>query len=151
MDLKVRKLLDSSEFNTIDGNTYLGKLVIFSTRYPELVIDIEKYCKENPCEVNVENSKGWTPLFIAADRKNYKVLRVLLENGANVNYVSTYGNVMSITIGRKYLEINKLLLEYDCLPNALYDHKRPRLSINKEETKEYNKIVANIGLLMLQC
>lgn len=37
--------------------------------------------------VNVKNSKGWSPLCISLQQKNTSITRMLVENGANVEYL----------------------------------------------------------------
>ncbi|MBT0606530.1 ankyrin repeat domain-containing protein, partial [Campylobacter lari] len=44
-----------------------------------------KVLLENEAVVDYKNSFGKTPLFYAVEYNNYKVAKLLLENGANVN------------------------------------------------------------------
>ncbi len=55
-----------------------------------------------------------TPLIRAIFRNNIRLVKLLLENGANVNYVNALGNTPLLLLCKNYnnLEMLKLLLEY---------------------------------------
>lgn len=45
-----------------------------------------KILLDNGAKVNLQNTNQETPLYLAVRRQNYDCVRLLLENGANVNY-----------------------------------------------------------------
>lgn len=79
--------------------------------------------------INKKNTKGWTPLMLACRHgttySNIKTIKLLLDNGANVNAQSLRGYT-TLLIASTYSnddssnEIVKLLLSYGADPN-LYD------------------------------
>ena len=68
-------------------NATIDKAYINLLHYAVIKNDIEKAkCAiEKGAKVDAKNPNGMTPLYIAALRKNYNVLELLIQKGANVN------------------------------------------------------------------
>lgn len=93
---------------------------------------IKTLIKQNLCPNNHNNYKS--PLTIAFEKNNYKMIDILLENGADPNSKLVYGS-KEIT-----------LFKYSCLKNNFELVKRLVLSKkfnSKEEKKEVLQIVLN--------
>lgn len=45
------------------------------------------------CDVNATDHAGWTPLHEACNFGHLDIVGLLLENGADINYRSSYGGI----------------------------------------------------------
>lgn len=66
--------------------TFFMRLVNLSNKNPKLYDIIEEYCKENPSEINKLDHDGLSAIIMASINKNTNVVKILCDNGANVNY-----------------------------------------------------------------
>lgn len=83
-DEKLTRLINLSD--SINGNNYLHKAVI--DQVPELVC----YFIGKKININCQNKYKETPLIIAIKLKNKSIIKILLDNNANVNLVDIYGH-----------------------------------------------------------
>lgn len=81
---KLTRLINLSDKET--GNNYLHKAVI--DQVPELV----NYFIGKNIDINKQNIFKETPLIIAIKIKNKSIIKLLLDNKANVNIVDIYGH-----------------------------------------------------------
>lgn len=85
------------------GFTFLHHLIRLACKYPELGIVISKYLKLYPEEINKVNDKGWTALHIAAINRENNIIRILTENGADINMQNNNGDtalMLALTCSR---------------------------------------------------
>lgn len=100
------------------GFTILMHLVLLTHEYPELCTTIRKYCKKYPEEVNKVNTENWSALMIATRnicyKSNIKVVKILLENGADPNIRTrnrdTVLTLSIVDINNKTYKLVELLL-----------------------------------------
>lgn len=117
----------NNEYNCSDdvksnNFTKLMYLIVSGNNYDT----ISNYLSDNSHEVNIKNSKGWTPLMILCANNNIydvKLIYLLINNGANVNMKNNDGyNALMITSMSKYnqnkLRIIKYLIFSDIDVNA---------------------------------
>jgi len=70
-----------------NGNTPLH--IAAQNGHTEICAFLIESCK---CDVNIQNSKGQTPLHMAVEFGVYYTIKVLLDNGANKDIVNEEGN-----------------------------------------------------------
>ncbi len=116
---------------SIKQKEYLLNSIKFN-RYNEVESFIRKFNPKLNFWINY-NFHNLTPLLVACQYWNYKIIKLLLDNGANPNYTSESGyNPIMVTIDniqdsiqsntfaheRKRFNIAKLLLDYGASPNC---------------------------------
>jgi ankyrin repeat protein len=79
---------------------------------------------ENGAEINIKQRDPYyddnetTPLFLATEKGEIQIVKVLLENGANPNIEVTNNKPIEIAIKKNRLDIALLLLSYNAVVNA---------------------------------
>ena len=68
-------------------------------------------------DVNTQNHEKQTPLHLAFDRKDYAIVKLLLENGANVDAKDSYGTPLHKACLLGKLEMVKILLKHNANVN----------------------------------
>jgi len=95
-----------------ESNLYRAAVIGDLAEVKRLVVD----CGANP---NIQSAvDGGTPLHVAADRGYLRIVKFLLEHGANPNMKNNYGNTplhFAATYGHP--EVAELLLEHGANPN----------------------------------
>lgn len=115
--------------NIIDHNINLIELLLKNGTDPNephdapplvLACDIEdiniiNLLLENEADINLPDVTGRSPLQFAVFKKNYEITKLLLEKGADYNYVNLYGDNFVPALALKYStnDIIDLLLQYD--------------------------------------
>ncbi|XP_050436131.1 caseinolytic peptidase B protein homolog [Adelges cooleyi] len=66
------------------------------------VLDLVRYLKDNPKEVNNRHKYGWAPLHVAAVKDKYRHLETLLKCGADPDIGDGFSNVFNVS--RKFNE-----------------------------------------------
>ena len=69
--------------------------------------------QESPELINHTNSKGFSPLILAAYHGQKKLVKLFLENGADVNYAYHQGTALHASVFKGEIEIVEMLLDYD--------------------------------------
>jgi ankyrin repeat protein len=74
---------------------------------------VKKLVEADPAIVNIQNSDGETPLFVAVHEEHPEIVTYLIENGADVNHKSTKDGwtVLHIACFLKNAEIVNILLD----------------------------------------
>lgn len=134
------------------GFTILMHLVLLTHKYPSLCTTIRKYCKKYPEEINKVNAENWSALMIATRnicyKSNIKVVKILLENGADPN-ISTRNTDTALTlsfvdINNKTCKLVKLLLRsnisQDDMNNGLFHISRDLIYDYVENSPYYLSI-----------
>lgn len=149
MDLNnIRNILEPEEKYKLDNYkvyTFLGYLVYFAKKYKELYSYIDTYCKKFPNEVNINNDRQWTPLLIAAYYDQNEVAKILLENGANINFINKYHNT-AIMFCNDNFELMRILLDYDAA-NIPTMYKSINYPSFKKHINVYQNLIEKITLL----
>ena len=81
------------------------------------------------CPVDLQDEKGYTPLFHAVKYGSLPVVIALVENGANVNHISEGKQKTPLFRARSY-EIVKFLIQKNAAP-ILKDHENHRINAIK--------------------
>jgi len=136
--IEIVKILIDLEVNpnqvTFNDNSY--PLIESICENNKEITDILINCKN--INVNVYNDLLESPLFYACLNNDYKLVKLLIEKGANVNHVNGSGeSILSITLD---LNIVKLLLISGANPNLEnnYDYSTPLIEAVRESN--FNKI-----------
>uniref|UniRef100_A0A6C0I942 Uncharacterized protein n=1 Tax=viral metagenome TaxID=1070528 RepID=A0A6C0I942_9ZZZZ len=76
---------------------------------------VKKLVEADPAIVNIENSHGDSPLYIAVQEENIDIAKYLIDNGADVNHINTteVWSILHLACHLKNLEMVKLLLDND--------------------------------------
>ena len=74
---------------------------------------VKKLVEADPAIVNIQNSDGETPLFVAVHEEQENIVKYLIDNGADINHKSTKDGwtVLHIACSLKNIEIVELLLD----------------------------------------
>lgn len=75
------------------------------------------YIKSNPTCVNEVNKFGFSPLILACYNGNDAMVTFLIENKANINYVSSEGTVLMAATVKGNVSMVELLLKNGANPN----------------------------------
>lgn len=75
------------------------------------------YMKSNPTCINQINPYGFTPLILACYSGNNVMVSFLIENKADINYVSPEGTALMAATVKGNVEIVELLLKLNANPN----------------------------------
>lgn len=89
-----------------------------------------KYLISKGADVNQIGAEECTPLMYEVYMHNYENVKILIDNGADVNYQSQYDGYTSLhwSARKGDLRIAKLLLEHGAKMNALNDQgQNPRV------------------------
>lgn len=108
--------LDDLLYLEKDPRPLLTKLILLTDKYHNLENIINEYIRQSPNKINKIGKTGWPALHYACERNcRTRIVKMLLENGANINFKSSYGSTaiyISLVGGYDKL-LFKLLLEYD--------------------------------------
>lgn len=150
----ISKCIDNKNYKFMDDedNNCLHLISICAIRMPYSVqgnslaienkdIRILNLLITEKVDINAINKKGMSPLMYAVDLEKYEIANVLINNGANINQVSSYKNKinspLSLAVIRGNYEIAELLLKHGakvdteiCTAAALHDFPMTQLLIN---------------------
>lgn len=115
------RILENPEINSNkgsdDGITPLHLASVLNLK--NWIIDLLKFKSTN---INAKNEDIQTPLYAALEKGNLDVVRILLENGANVNLAIYYGiTPLYFAVDTNNLEAVRLLLEKGAYANLARD------------------------------
>lgn len=86
---------------------------------------------------DLPNMLGHTPLDIAIENMDYKSVKILIDNHANISYADKYNRTYLMLAARKgYLPIVQILVEKGSKVNKLDSYGRTALSIAYRHKKE---------------
>jgi hypothetical protein len=86
------------------------KLDVFNVARNGTTEHLLSIVKSNPKEINNINSDGYSPLILACYRGNNEVAKMLIENGADINYKSALGSPLMACVVKNNNEIAKILI-----------------------------------------
>lgn len=75
------------------------------------VKSIKQILSKDSSQANAKNEQGFSPLILAAYRNQPKVVKILLMNGADLNYSSQEGTALLGACYKGNYEIARMLLE----------------------------------------
>jgi ankyrin repeat protein len=92
----------------------------------------------NPLVLDYESSDGYTALMIASINSNKDIIQILINEGANINYISKKTKETPLIIACKNGHINNITTLLDCGANIDYKlNKTPTIDFCKNiETKK---------------
>ena len=125
-------------------------------------IEIASFLISNGAEINDKtySKHSYSPLIYATDRKYFDIMKILIDNSADVNLGDVHGLVpLAYAVHRGYLEGIKLLIENgsnlnvnsrrNVIPSLLHLYLDPRSYLSympRLERKEYDIKIINILL-----
>ena len=118
-DLKILETFDSSDLNLVDedGRTPLMHAVLAENADNKIV----NMLIERGADVNAEDAvRNWTALQFAAQIQRDDIVKTLLENGASVDPVDTFGNSplwVAVMNASSTLDVVRLLVQRGADPN----------------------------------
>eukprot|EP01134_Creolimax_fragrantissima_P002894 CFRG2894T1 len=99
------------------GETALHRAVIRGN-----VSTVEKMVQNYLCDPNVKDNADWSPLHEACARGNIEIMRILIQNGADINQRGFQGwTPLHDAIDKNEIEAALFLLENGADPNKLND------------------------------
>jgi len=92
-------------------------LLITAATYNKL--DLVEMLLEMGANIEIQNPRGETPLYLANINRNINMIKLLLKYGAEINKIIHFGGdtVLKKAISNENIEIIKLLLDNDANPN----------------------------------
>lgn len=114
--LQKLRLLTDLEQTDRDGRTLLLNAAFYNR--PQ----IAEYLLERGCNVNAQDSSGFTPLHAAVQSDSLPMVQLLLRHGADINAADTYGNPPLLRLSPSApAELLELLLAHGAEP-GLQNH-----------------------------
>ena len=98
-----------TKFNLYESTDYE---IIF--KYINMDVDIyliKNWIHENKDKINITNIDGWTPLLMASSYNRYELIKLFIDNGADINHTIDYGD-NALIIYCYYVGIN---VKYDII------------------------------------
>lgn len=96
---------------------YSQESSFFNTVRKGTIEEAAKFIKLNPNCVNEVNQYGFSPLILACYNGNEPMISFLIENKANINYVSSEGTVLMAATVKGNVAMVELLLKNGANPN----------------------------------
>ncbi|MFD2892855.1 ankyrin repeat domain-containing protein [Flavobacterium chuncheonense] len=81
------------------------------------VAEAKIFFKQDNSVVNALNNHGFSPLILACYSSNLEIIDFLLENGADLNYVSQEGTALMAVTVKGNIQLVDLLLQKGANPN----------------------------------
>lgn len=79
--------------------------------------------------INNTNKYGWTPLTAAVKEGDFNIVKILLENGANID-THIYGdNILNYLVKKEYIDIIELFIKYGADVNSINSNGLKHLMI----------------------
>ncbi|KAK2026981.1 ankyrin [Colletotrichum zoysiae] len=95
----------------------------------EIIILLAQHRSFDP---DVQDGSGWTPLMIAASRKDGEALvNLLLQKGADVNLKSKISNVLHFVASKNNLDVARTLVSHDPPVSTRVRDKRGQYAIHR--------------------
>lgn len=99
--------------------------------------------------VNYEYNYGYTPL-LKAIKGNYEIIKVLLDNGADINHINEFGRNAIIICVLEFSDYNlfnklNLLINYGADFDQIYENKHLIVHISEIIIKNHSKFYNAIG------
>jgi ankyrin repeat protein len=121
---KAKELIENHEhYEEVISDSYLVASAINSQK-----IEVVKYVIDLGINLNLEaDEDGWSPLLIAAANADLAIFKLLVESGADINFISKNGdNAMELATEREGREIIDYL------------NSRPEFDINRFDSERSN-------------
>ena len=84
--------------------------------------------------INYQLEYGFTPLMLASNNEDYRLVQFLLENGANPNIIRNEDGETALFDGLDNYEITKLLLENGANPfHKIYDQTPYEIAVDDDD------------------
>ena len=87
-----------------------GQNNIFDIARSGSVAEMKSYLEQNPKDINSKNQAGFTGLTLACYRGNDAVAFFLLQNGADINYVTDSGSALTGAVVKGNIRVVELLI-----------------------------------------
>lgn len=95
----------------------------------------------NENNINIKNNLGHTPLHLAVMMNEYKIVKFLIKNGANIDTIDTFGDSALIdSVRNRKDNISKLLICNNANTNIKDKYQLEALNYAKKETLIYNAL-----------
>ena len=75
-------------------------------------VEIVGFLLSKNADVNIKNKYDAMPLLYAADRKNFKIVSLLIKAGSKIDNLSSYGTPLFRAVRKGALDIAKLLVKH---------------------------------------
>ncbi len=95
-----------------------GGLNVFDIARSGNVESMKKLIRINADTVNGSNDRGYTPLILASYYGRSEMVKLLIENGADVNFKSSQGTALCGVAYKGDITITKLLLKHGAIVNT---------------------------------
>lgn len=131
--------------------TRLMLLINLISKYPTLINIIEQYVKKTETslklnEINNYDSNEWSALDLCI-LKGTKIIKILLDNGANINMQDSKGNTCLCIALLYNLSMIQLILEYDAINIKRFNGTYQDSECSDEKRSKFNKLCQSIALL----
>ena len=132
-------------YETLKCVPHVGSLVLAVTENDEVACESVLCCDRNAHtyypelsafkEISIYNfhfKPEYTPLQYAVENKNEEICRILLQNGADPNFINIGDHPLYVAITHKQIGIVRLLLEYKANTSIMNKYEDPiyRKNIN---------------------
>lgn len=124
---------------------YKGESLIFiAIKYNNL--NVVNFLLEQNCNLfritNEKNTNGLNPLIYSVYKRHYKITKLLIEKGVNINYPDIYGNTV-LDYACSFvnnLDLCQFIVEHGGLPNNLKDLEKIKNAVIKNDKSLLPKV-----------
>ena len=148
LNAKIEKFKENPSYRKLkdknSSNSFLHYICMNDDNFPLMEI-----IKPTIKEINKQNNLGQTPLHIAIINKNEKIIKYLIQNGANVNISDNNLNMsLHLAVLNNDIEIIKLLIENKANPLLINKNNETVLDIAiKRDHKECINLLKEVSLM----